>query len=156
MHESRPEQQRGREQWTVLSGTSTIGHGLRVSTRSATRPGAVDCTVWNEHHGTRLACRRPGPGAHRDIERGKVPSAARVACIARSASRVSTRTERSQGSMHREVSMHESRPEQNSNEKLFGTHHGRGTDCRICIDYTSIYYCCKSFPVRTASRCHGG
>ena len=26
MHESRPEQQRGREQWTVLSGTSTIGH----------------------------------------------------------------------------------------------------------------------------------
>ena len=49
------------------------------------RPGAVDCTVWNEHHRTRLACRRPGPGAHRDIERGKVPSAARVACIARSA-----------------------------------------------------------------------
>ena len=49
------------------------------------RPGAVDCTVWNEHHTTRLACRRPGPGAHRDIERGKVPSAARVACIARSA-----------------------------------------------------------------------
>ena len=49
------------------------------------RPGAVDCTVWNEHHRTRLACRRPGPGAHRDIERGKVPRAARVACIARSA-----------------------------------------------------------------------
>ena len=45
----------------------------------------MDCTVWNEHHRTRLACRRPGPGAHRDIERGKVPSAARVACIARSA-----------------------------------------------------------------------
>ena len=22
----------------------------------------------------------------------------------------------------------------------------RGTDCRVCIDYTSIYYCCKSFP----------
>ena len=44
------------------------------------------CTVWNKHHRTRLACRRPGPGAHRDIERGKVPSAARVACIARSAS----------------------------------------------------------------------
>ena len=38
-----------------------------------------------EHHSTRLACRRPGPGAHRDIERGKVPSAARVACIATSA-----------------------------------------------------------------------
>ena len=54
------------------------------------RPGAVDCTVWNEHHRTRLACRRPGAGAHRDIEhrdieRGKVPSAARVSCIARSA-----------------------------------------------------------------------
>ena len=58
MHESRPEQ---------------------------TRPGAVDCTVWNEHHWTRLACRRPDPGANRDIARGKVPSAARVACIARSA-----------------------------------------------------------------------
>ena len=36
------------------------------------RPGAVDCTVWNEHHSTRVACRRPGPGAHRDMERGKV------------------------------------------------------------------------------------
>ena len=46
--------------------------------------------------------------------------------------------------MHREVSMHESRPEQQQ-IKLFGTH--RGTDCRVCIDYTSIYYCCKSFPV---------
>ena len=45
----------------------------------------MDCTVWNERHRTRLACRRPGAGAHRDIERGKVPSAARVACIARSA-----------------------------------------------------------------------
>ena len=38
-----------------------------------------------EHHRTRLACRRPGPGAHKDIERGMEPSAARVACIARSA-----------------------------------------------------------------------
>ena len=67
--------------------------------------------------------------------------------------------------MHREVSMHESRPEQSAarvaciarsaftsldknrtaTNKLFGTH--RGTDCRICIDCTSIYYCCKSFPV---------
>ena len=36
-------------------------------------------------HRTRPACRRPGAGAHRDIERGKVPSAARIACIARSA-----------------------------------------------------------------------
>ena len=43
------------------------------------------CTVWNERHRTRLVCRRPGAGGHRDIERGKVPSAARVACIARSA-----------------------------------------------------------------------
>ena len=33
---------------------------------------------------TRLACRRPGAGAPRDIGRGKVLSAARV-CIARSA-----------------------------------------------------------------------
>ena len=45
----------------------------------------MDCTVWNERHSTRLACRRPGAGAHRDIERGKVPGAAEVACIARSA-----------------------------------------------------------------------
>ena len=49
------------------------------------RPGAGICTIWNELHRTRLAFRRPGAGAHRDIERGKVPSAARVACIARSA-----------------------------------------------------------------------
>ena len=49
------------------------------------RPRAVDCTVWNERYRTRLACHRPGAGAHRDIERTKVPSAARVACIARSA-----------------------------------------------------------------------
>ena len=34
----------------------------------------MDCTVWNERHRTRLAFRRPGAGAHRDIERGKVPS----------------------------------------------------------------------------------
>ena len=52
----------------------------------------MDCTVWNERHRTRLACRRPGAGAHRDIEWGKVPSAARVACIARSACTISTRT----------------------------------------------------------------
>ena len=44
-------------------------------------PGGADRTVWNEHHRTRLACRRPGPGAHRDIERGKVPSTARVAYL---------------------------------------------------------------------------
>ena len=46
----------GREQWTVLSGTSTIGHGLHVADRAQGLTG-----------------------------RGKVPSAARVACIARSA-----------------------------------------------------------------------
>ena len=85
----------------------------------------MDCTVWNEHHRTRLACRRAGPGAHRDIERGKVPSAARVACIGRSACT--------------------SLGQQQQRIKLFGTH--RGSDCRKCIDYTSIYYCCKSFPV---------
>ena len=45
----------------------------------------MDCTVWDERHGTRLAWRRPGAEADGDIERGKVPSAARVACIARSA-----------------------------------------------------------------------
>ena len=33
MHESRPEQQRGREQWIVVSGTNTIGHGLHVADR---------------------------------------------------------------------------------------------------------------------------
>ena len=44
----------------------------------------MDCTVWNERHRTRLACRRPGAAAHRDIGRGTVPSAARLACIARS------------------------------------------------------------------------
>ena len=85
----------------------------------------MDCTVWNEHHRTRLACRRPGPGVHRDTERGKVPSAARVACIARSACT----------SLDQNITA----------IKLFGTH--RGTDYRICINYTSIYYCCKSFPV---------
>ena len=45
----------------------------------------MDGTVSKERHKTRLACRRPGAGAHRDIERGKVPSAARIACIVRSA-----------------------------------------------------------------------
>ena len=54
------------------------------------RPGAADCR--NERHRARLASRRGGDEAHRDIERGKlgpdgigdkmVPSAARVACIA--------------------------------------------------------------------------
>ena len=48
----------GREQWTVLSGTSTIGHGLHVADRAQGLTGT---------------------------ERGKVPSTARVACIARSA-----------------------------------------------------------------------
>ena len=35
----------------------------------------MDCTVWNERHRARFAFRRPGAGAHRDIDRGKVPSA---------------------------------------------------------------------------------
>ena len=47
----------GREHWTVLSGTSTIGHGLHVADRAQGLTGT---------------------------ERGTVPSAARVACIARS------------------------------------------------------------------------
>ena len=34
MHEFRPEQQRGREQWIVVSGTNTIGHGLHVADRA--------------------------------------------------------------------------------------------------------------------------
>ena len=63
-------------------GRSTIDRGCELEAGS---PREVDCIVWNERHRTRLACRRPGAGAHRDIERGKVPSAARVACIARSA-----------------------------------------------------------------------
>ena len=71
----------GREQWTVLSGTSTIGHGLHVADR-----------------------------AQGDIERRKVPSAARVACIARSAW----------------TSL-----DQDSNKKNFSEQ--SGTDCRICV-----------------------
>ena len=59
-------------------GRSTIDRGCELEA------GAVNCTVWNERHRIRLACRRPGAGAHRDIERGKVPSAARVACVVRS------------------------------------------------------------------------
>ena len=81
------------------------------------RPGAVDCTVWNERHRTRLACRRPGAGAHRDIEWGKVPSAARVACIARSAC----------------TSLNQS-----SNKYFFSEQ--SGSDCRIhTYIYTHIY-----------------
>ena len=70
----------------------------------------MDYTVWNERHRKRLACRRPGAGAHRDIERGKVPSAARVACIARSAC---------------------TRLDQNGNKSTFSEQ--SGTDCRIRI-----------------------
>ena len=85
----------------------------------------MDCTVWNERHRTRLACRRPGAGAHRDIDGGKVPSAARVACIARSTC----------------TSL-----DQNSNKQNFSEQ--SGTIGRILRHiYTSIYYCCKSFPV---------
>ena len=88
-------------------GRSTIDRGYELEPGS---PGAVDCTVRNERHRTRLACRRPGAGAHRDIERGKVPSAARVACIARSAC----------------TSL-----DQNSNKYNFSEQ--SGTDCRIRI-----------------------
>ena len=57
-------------------GRSTIDRGCELEAGSS---GLY------ERHRTRFACRRPGVGAHRDIERGKAPSAARVACIARSA-----------------------------------------------------------------------
>ena len=64
-------------------------------------------------------------GAHRDIERGKVPSAARVACVPRSACT-------SVG--------------QNSNKLNLSVK--SGTMGRIVgYIYTSIYYCCKSFSV---------
>ena len=96
MHESRPEL----HQINFSEQSGTMGRILRYIYTSicyccksfpvllhdvmvggwSWRPGTVDCTVWNERHRTRLACRRPGAGAHRDIERGKVPSAARVAC----------------------------------------------------------------------------
>ena len=47
--------------------------------------------------------------------------------------------------MHREVSMHESRPEQHHQLKLSEQ---SGTMGRILgYIYTSIYYSCKSFPV---------
>ena len=81
----------------------------------------MDCTVWNERHRTRLACRRPDTGTHRDIERGKVPSAARVASRGQHA-RVSTRTATNKTFRNRVVPI-------------------------VGYIYTSIYYCCKSFPV---------
>ena len=79
MHESRPEQS------APPPDVKAVACATRWMEVTSWSPGAVDCTVWNDHHRTRLACRRPGPGADGDIERGKVPSAARVACIARSA-----------------------------------------------------------------------
>ena len=84
-----------------------------------------DCTVRNERHRTRLACRRPGAGTHKDIKRGKVPSAARVACIARSAC----------------TSL-----DQNSNKQIFSQQSGT-MGRTLGYIYTSIYYSCKSFPV---------
>ena len=60
-------------------GRSTIDRGYELEA------GSSGLYCLDERHRTRLACRRPGEGAHRDIERGKSPSAARVACIARSA-----------------------------------------------------------------------
>ena len=44
--------------------------------------------------------------------------------------------------MHREVSMHESRPEQ----QQINFSEQSGSDCRIYI-HTPIYYCCRSVPV---------
>ena len=65
--------------WTLHMGPergrSTMDRGYELEPGS---PGAVDCTVRNERHRTRLACRRPGARAHRDIAWGKVPSTARV------------------------------------------------------------------------------
>ena len=59
-------------------------------------------------------------------------------------------TERSEGSMHREGSMNESRPEQQQ-IKLFGTdwYYGwaRFNDVLSSSIYTSIYFCCNSFAV---------
>ena len=66
----------------VFENTLTL-RIVRVTTAASETEG-VPGVSWMESW-TRLACRRPGPGAHTDIERGKVPSAARVACIARSA-----------------------------------------------------------------------
>ena len=60
-------------------GRSTIDRGCELEAGS----GGLYCL--ERAHRARLACRRPGAGAHRDTERGKVPSTARVACIARSA-----------------------------------------------------------------------
>ena len=55
--------------------------------------------------------------------------------------------ERSEGSMHREASMHESRPEQQQ-IKLFRTewYHGWVRFKHITV-YIHIYYCCNSFAV---------
>ena len=95
MHESRPEQQQNK----TFRNSGTVGRILGYTYSSiyyccksfpvllhdvmvggwSWRPGSVDCTVWNERHMTRLACRRPGAGAHRGIDRDKVASAARVA-----------------------------------------------------------------------------
>ena len=49
-------------------GRSTIDRGYELEAGSSG-------LHWNERHRTRLAFRRPGAGAHRDIERGKVPIA---------------------------------------------------------------------------------
>ena len=60
-------------------GRSTIDGGYELEAGSS----GLYCLEQAPEH---TVCMSPtGPGAHRDIERGKVPSAARVACIARSA-----------------------------------------------------------------------
>ena len=75
--------------WYYVSGQS----GSEQIEVANWRPGTADCR--NEHHMARLASRRAGDGAHRDIERERrgpdricdmmVPSTARVACIVRAA-----------------------------------------------------------------------
>ena len=86
----------GREQWTVLSGTITIGHGLHVVDRAQGLTGAqsgVRCRAQPRQHESR--------GQH---------------------ARVSTRTTTNKPFRNRVVPV-------------------------VGYVYTSIYYCCKSFPV---------
>ena len=82
----------------------------------------MECTVWNERHRTRLACRRPGAGARRDIERGKCRAQPGQHASRRKYTRVSTRTVTKKTFRNRVV-------------------------LTVGYVYTSIHYCCKSFPV---------
>ena len=122
MYESRPEQQRGREQWTVLSGTSTIGHGLHVADR-----------------------------AQGLTERGKVPSAARVACIARSACTSLDQNSNKQLFERREFLIDTSLYTNLVRIRTFSKNDFPFDEIYRRLLFfttgTSIYYCCKSFPV---------